>query len=127
MHSEQFRKNAEISLNYSEFSVHKVWKLLYIVGIFRPNGLKIQRFLKIILNLFAFSEISLNNSAISLKTRPKCGQIQIKFQKRFREFFPPGKSSYKNASKFRNFTFIFQNFHNFFKNLKKIEKIQIDA
>ena len=42
MNSEKFRKNAEFPLNYSEFSVHKVWKLLYIVGIFRSNGLKIQ-------------------------------------------------------------------------------------
>ena len=35
--------------------------------------------------MFFFFVISLNYSAVSLKTRPKCGQIQ----KKFRDIFPP--------------------------------------
>ena len=84
--------NAEFYLNYSE-----------LLWIFRPLGLKIpkiqsnlekiQRFFWIILNsFFFFFGISLNFSPSFWKHR----HAQTKFQKQFRDIFPPGYTLFRS-------------------------------
>ena len=62
------------------------WKF----NVIQSNLEKIRRFFWIILNYFAFFGVYFNYSAVSLETRPKCGQIQMKFQEKFRNFFCQG-------------------------------------
>ena len=60
-------------------------------------------FINILLSLINYSEficfffgISLNYSAVSLITRPKCGRIQ----KKFRKIFSPGKTKFHLVKQF---------------------------
>ena len=86
--------------------VNKNWKfrkfrvIFSLYRVIQNNLEKIQRLVWIILNSVFFG-ISSNYSTVFLKTRPKCGQIQRKFQRKFRDIFPP-----RCLSRFHLFTLL---------------------